>query len=85
MPDTNAPKYIDAAGLETRFCNNRAAFPRWISKRGFPAPRYLGNRRLWVLTEVEAWEAAQFRTGPAATAKNLTPYVAAPTLPLQTR
>ena len=57
-------RFLDAAALEARYSSNRAAFPRWQQRYGFPAPRYLGHRRLWLLSELEAWEARQLKDSP---------------------
>lgn len=73
MSAAPAPKYVDAAALEVRFSCDRSAFPRWQKSRGFPAPRYLGHRRLWLLSEIEAWEAQALSAEPSPQANNLTP------------
>jgi predicted DNA-binding transcriptional regulator AlpA len=88
MPTTTTPrKYVDAGFLEDRFGNDRSAFARWTKKLGFPACRYLGTKRVWILAEVEAWEATQLGTTPGRNVLNLTPRVSAsaPIEPLQTR
>lgn len=59
-------KYIDAAALEIRYNCDRSAFSRWTKKRGFPAPLYFGNRRLWVLDQIVAWEEETLSSEPTA-------------------
>lgn len=67
-------KFVTAASLEKRYDRHRAAFPRWTKERGFPAPKFLGNRRVWLLSEVEAWEASGgLSSEPAASVRNLLP------------
>lgn len=69
------PKFLSAESLERRYDTHRSAFARWAEKRGFPSPRYLGSRRLWILAEVEAWE-AKWLSGPtkvSVNVKNLKP------------
>ncbi len=69
--DTTQTTFVDAARLEERYGCDRSAFPRWIAKRGFPAPRYLGHRRVWLLSEIEAWEASTLTSTPSPSTKNL--------------
>jgi predicted DNA-binding transcriptional regulator AlpA len=73
METTPQPKFLDAAALEIRYSCHRSAFPRWQRLNGFPKPRYLGHRRLWLLSELEAWEAVALAPEPSQSAKNLTP------------
>lgn len=69
--NTTQTKFVDAAWLEERYGCDRSAFARWVVKRGFPAPRYLGHRRVWLLTEIEAWEVEAFASEPSRSSRNL--------------
>lgn len=69
MSDT---KFVTAADLETRYSRDRSAFARWTRDRGFPAPKYLGNRKAWLLAEIEEWEArGGLSPNAPTTARNL--------------
>lgn len=61
------PQRIAIAALERRLAMHRGTIWRWYRAGKFPAPHYLGTRRLWWVHDVEAWEAERMaRTTPAA-------------------
>jgi len=45
--------------LEARLGADRSTIWRWYRAGKFPEPHYIGDRRVWLLSDVEAWEAAQ--------------------------
>lgn len=53
------PLRVGIAVLERRLDVDRSTIWRWYRAGKFPTPHYLGDRRLWFLAEVEAWELKQ--------------------------
>lgn len=62
-------QYLSAGDLEKRFTVNRSTLWRWYQKEKFPQPKYINNRRVWDLKEVEQWEQEKLASKPARTAK----------------
>jgi predicted DNA-binding transcriptional regulator AlpA len=57
---------LDAGQLSARLHATERQIRRMVDK-GFPAPHYIGERRRWWLSEVQAWEATHAtRSRPAA-------------------
>jgi predicted DNA-binding transcriptional regulator AlpA len=54
---------LDMTQVERLVGNCRRTVERWILTKGFPAPRYLGRKRLWLVSEVRAWIAENERSG----------------------
>lgn len=50
---------VGVRDLESRLGLDRATIWRWYRAGKFPAPHYLADKRVWFLSEIEAWEAAQ--------------------------
>lgn len=50
------PERIGTGRLTRRLGVTRVTVDRWIRAGTFPAPHYLGSRRAWFTSEVEAWE-----------------------------
>ncbi|MHB8876153.1 MAG: helix-turn-helix transcriptional regulator [Myxococcaceae bacterium] len=57
--------------LETRLGIDRSTIWRWYKAGKFPEPHYLGDRRLWLLSEIEAFEAERMARPPEARHQNL--------------
>jgi predicted DNA-binding transcriptional regulator AlpA len=51
------PKRIGIAEVQRRLGVHRVTIYRWCRAGTFPAPHYLGERRAWFLSDIEAWEA----------------------------
>jgi predicted DNA-binding transcriptional regulator AlpA len=47
---------IGIADLAARLGVDRSTIWRWYQSGKFPPPHYLGERRTWLLSEVEKWE-----------------------------
>jgi predicted DNA-binding transcriptional regulator AlpA len=45
--------------LEARLGIDRVTLWRWYRSGRFPEPQYLGERRTWLLSDIEAWEQRQ--------------------------
>lgn len=65
---------IGVRELEARLGVDRSTIWRWYRASKFPAPHYLADRRVWLLSDVEAWEGQQMARAPEARrgARNLT-------------
>ena len=50
---------IGIKDLELRTGVDRSTLWRWYKAGKLPAPHYLGDKRVWFLSEIEAWEAEQ--------------------------
>jgi predicted DNA-binding transcriptional regulator AlpA len=74
--DAATTRYLDADALEQRYSRHRNTFARWQKTMGFPMPRYLGNRRFWVVAEIEAWETEWLTkaNGLPSNTRNLRPF-----------
>lgn len=51
------PRRIGISELEARTGVERSTLYRWYKAGKLPAPHYLGERRVWFVAEIEAWEA----------------------------
>jgi len=63
-----SPKYLTATEVRFRFGNiSDMTLWRWLKDAGmaFPKPVYIRRRRLFVASEIEAWEQAQAETSVA--------------------
>jgi predicted DNA-binding transcriptional regulator AlpA len=58
-PSAPAVVRIGIADLEARLGVDRSTVWRMCRAGAFPAPSYVGTRRVWEVAEVEAWEAEQ--------------------------
>lgn len=57
---------LGAKELEARLGVNRSTFYRWYKAGRFPEPHFIGDRRMWFLSEVEAWERETVAKSPKA-------------------
>lgn len=71
VPSSNGPRRIGIRELETRLGVNRATVYRWYRAGVFPKPHYIGDRRVWWLHEVMAWEESRVARPAAARQNNL--------------
>ena len=55
-PENMAVTRIGIAELAARLGVDRSTIWRWYQTGRFPRPHYLGERRTWLLSDVEAWE-----------------------------
>ena len=55
-PTKVAVTRIGIAQLAARLGVDRSTIWRWYQAGTFPRPHYLGERRAWLLSDVEAWE-----------------------------
>lgn len=55
-PVSTAVTRIGIAELASRLGVDRSTIWRWYQAGRFPRPHYLGERRVWLLSDVEAWE-----------------------------
>lgn len=76
-------RFLDSAAVKQRYSVGDSSIARWVATRGFPPPRYLGQRRMWLLEELEAWERSAFSDAPDRNVENLTPFGAV--APIATR
>jgi predicted DNA-binding transcriptional regulator AlpA len=51
--------------LSARLGVDRSTIWRWYRAGRFPVPHYLGERRAWLLSDVEAWERECITSPPA--------------------
>ncbi len=56
---TTEQRRLGISDLEARLHVDRATIWRWCRDGRFPAPHYLSERRMWWLSEIEAWELQQ--------------------------
>lgn len=54
-------KWLGIADLEARGLGERTTIWRKYKRGEFPAPKYLGTRRVWDIDDIEAWERKQIR------------------------
>lgn len=57
-------KYISTSELCTRFRRSSRTMARWPETKGFPKPvlQSTGAENLWLLSDVEKWEAANMKS-----------------------
>lgn len=59
----NPSSFLDAFALESRLGISRMTLWRWEKEGKFPSPLYMGNKRVWRLEEILAWEASAVHAG----------------------
>jgi len=52
--------------IEARTGRDKTTIWRWYRAQKFPSPHFIGERRMWFLHEVEAWEREQMARPPSA-------------------
>ena len=57
---------IGIADLSRRLGVDRSTIWRWYRAGRFPAPHYLGERRMWIIADVEAWERERMAREPGS-------------------
>ena len=55
---------LDIGALTRRLAVSRMSVSRMVKDGRLPAPAYLGEKRVWRLDEIEAWEAAHITSAP---------------------
>lgn len=58
MTKSNKDEFLPSKEVRGRYGVSDQTIYRWLkdSTTGFPAPTYIGPRRYWSLSELEAWE-----------------------------
>jgi predicted DNA-binding transcriptional regulator AlpA len=60
---------LDAAKVAARLDVSPRHLARLVKSGRFPAPHYLGERKRWWLSEVQAWEASSTTATPPASVR----------------
>ena len=75
MKDTTAPldaaRYVGKPELRTRYGLDPATILRRVRAGEFPPPVYIFGRARWILSDLQAWEAANIGGTPPAKSRNL--------------